>query len=80
MNYLGLNDTVRIYFDGTELEPELMDKYPSNNTAGDGRVFLGKRYTDGTIYPVMMKIDELIFFNQALSITDIQLIYNSTQI
>ena len=80
MNYLGLDDTdtIHIYFNGAEVDVVWMDSFPENSTAGYGRIVVGREFTDQDRNYASLQVDELIFFNQALNNSEIQLIYNST--
>ena len=46
-------------------------------SAGDGRIVLGRYYTDSDEYYTSAMVDELVFFNQALSNDDINALYNA---
>ena len=46
-------------------------------SAGDGRIVVGRCYTDDNGEYASVQVDELIFFNQPLSTVEIQAIYNS---
>ena len=80
MNYLGPNSGLQVYFNGTEVPTTYANRFEYNNTAGHGRILMGKIDPDSSIYKVSMKVDEIILFNKALNNTDIQLLYNTTQI
>ena len=79
LNYIGPNDGegIRVYDDGQEVEVvggRVKDsRIPP--PAGDGRIVVGRGYTDKDADYASMVIDELIFFNKALSTTDIKLLY-----
>ena len=51
-------------------------KYARSYSAGDGRLVVGRAYTDRDLLHVSAQVDELIFFNKALSTTDITAMYN----
>ena len=67
------------------LDPIDEDTSRANNTtkgsgsrsAGDGRIVVGRYYSDRDERYVSVQVDELIFFNAALTNDDVQLIYNS---
>ena len=81
LNYIGPNDGqgIRVYYDGTEVASS-MTKVAASHSAGDSRIVVGRAYTDKETDQkrdyVSMEIDELIFFNEALSTGDIKLLYN----
>ena len=77
VNYIGPNngEGIRIFYDGQEVMNSTVKKggpYP----AGDGRIVVGRTFTDEDRFYASMQIDELIFFNKALSTNDIKLLYN----
>ena len=81
LNYIGPNDGegIRVYYNGTEVANATTNSDGTYST-GDGRIVVG-RYLflwDGHCdmwYP-SLQIDELTFFNKALSTTDITAMYN----
>ena len=77
LNYIGPNDGegIRVYYNGTEVESDTT-KTTRSYAPGDGRIVVGRSYTDSDKYYASMHIDELIFFNKALSTNDIKLLYN----
>ena len=48
-------------------------------SSGDGRIVVGREVTNLDGGYASMEIDELIFFNNALSTTDIKLLYNAVE-
>ena len=78
MNYVGPNDGegIRIYYNKAEVASETTKSGGSRPT-GDGRIVIGRFYPDKDMRYTSMQIDELIFFNKALSTNDIKLLYNS---
>ena len=64
LNYIGSNDGggIRVYYDGLEVANDTM-KSAWSFSAGDGRVVVGKIYTNRDEGYTSMQIDELIFFN-----------------
>ena len=77
LNYIGSNDGegIRISYDGQEVaNGTTMDEgsYP----AGGSRIVVGRSFIDEDRLYASMEIDELIFFNKALSTNDIKLLYN----
>ena len=78
LNYIGPNngEGIRGYYNGQEVMSDT-DKDGGSYPDGDGRIVVGKTYTDlDQLYPSML-INELIFFNKALSPNDIKLLYNA---
>ena len=77
LNYIGPNDGqgIRIYNDATEKANDT-SKYEKIYSPGDGRIVVGRYETDKDRNYVSVQVDELIFFNQALSMNDIKLLYN----
>ena len=76
LNYIGSNDGqgIRIYFDEVEVASDTTkDRRPYS--IGDGRIVVGRQYTDRDAMYMSVQVDELIFFNQSLSNTDINALY-----
>ena len=80
LNYIGPNDGegIRIYYNGVQVTSDTA-KTARSHSAGDGRIVAGRRRTDIDAYYASMQIDELIYFDAALTSDDVQLIYNSTK-
>ena len=78
LNYIGPNDGegIQIYYNGAEVANDTT-KSDGTYSAGDGRIIVGRRYIDEDRRYASMEIDELIFFNEALSTSDIKLLYNA---
>ena len=78
LNYIGPNDGqgIKVYYDGAEVENDTI-KCGGSRSAGDGRIVVGRIYTNSDEDYTSMQIDELIFFNKALSTTDIKLLYSA---
>ena len=78
LNYIGPNngEGIRMFIDGTEVASSTT-KHGRSYSPGDGRIVVGRYYTnyDGNYASVQM--DELIYFNAAMTSTEVQLIYNS---
>ena len=77
LNYIGPNDEqgIRGYYNGMEVVNGFTKD--ATRSPGDGRIVVGKIKTDENRDYPSMQIDELIFFNKALSTTDIKLLYNT---
>ena len=76
LNYIGPNAGIKVYFNGAEVGSETTKFAGSSNTA-DGRVVVGRFSTDGDYHYTSLQLDELIFFNKALSTTEITAMYNA---
>ena len=68
LNYIGLDDGqgLQIYQNGIKAVTDTT-KTPYTATSGNGRVVIGKYYTDATGGSVAFNIDELLVFNTKLS-------------
>ena len=68
LNYRGPEDGegIRVYYDGVQTGS---DRTPStgNPNTGDGRVVLGRYYTNRDYYYANVELEELLFFNESLS-------------
>ena len=80
LNYIGPNDEgdeiVRMFFNGTEVSSDT-EKSGGPYPAGDGRIVLGRYYTDSDQLHASVQVDELIFFNRALTESEIEALYNN---
>ena len=80
MNYIGPNDGqgIRVYYNGKEVASAPTKDYYRVRSAGDDRIAVG-RFSLGlnAHYYTSMQIDELAFFNKALSTTEIAAMYNA---
>ena len=76
--YLGPNNGqgISIYYNGTE-EGSATTKAGGPYSAGDGRIVVGRIYTNLDQDYASFEVDELIYFNAALTSDDVQSIYNS---
>ena len=76
LNYIGPNAGIKVFFNGAEVGSDThIYTSSSPNQAGEGRIVVGRFYPDKDTRYTSMQIDELIFFNKALSTTDIKLLY-----
>ena len=78
LNYIGPNDgegTV-IYYDGAEVTSDTT-KIPQSYSPGDARIVVGRFYTNYYQNYGSFMVDELIYFNAALTTDDVSSIYNS---
>ena len=80
INYIGQDgegdDASMIFFNGTQVASETTKPSQSCPT-GDGRIVVGRSYTNRDERYASVEVDELIFFNVALTGSDVQSIYNS---
>ena len=78
LNYIGPNngEGIRIYYDGTLVASDI-SKYGSTNEPGNGRIVVGKFFTNRNSDYASVQVDELMFFNQTLTSDEVQAIYNS---
>ena len=77
-NYIGPDNGqgMRIYINGQEVENEASwSVWPVS--AGDSRIVVGRHYADKDQHYGNAQVDELIFFDAALTSDDVQSIYNS---
>ena len=78
LNYIGPNggQGISVFINGVQVVSETT-KQGGSRSAGDGRIVVGRRYTDRDWDYASVVADELIYFNAALKSDDVQLIYNS---
>ena len=77
LNYIGPADGqgITIYTDCI-LQGNVTIKNTYTQTRGDGRVVIGRRYTYSDERYANVEVDELTFWNQTLTLQEIQAIYN----
>ena len=75
VNYIGPDDGQGIRVYGIEVAGSTTRDVTCS--AGDGRIVVGRCYIDEDMRYASVEIDELIFFNKALSTTDIERLYNA---
>ena len=73
MNYI--DEGFEVYQDGGLVEAEL-NMGIIDATPGDGKLVLGKQYTDEDYKNVNMDLDELVFFNRKLTEQEVLKLYN----
>ena len=81
LNYLGPNDGegIRMFYNGAEVASDATkDMYP--RSPGDGRIVVGRFNTDMDKDYASVQVDELIYFNAALTSDEVQSIYNSAYV
>ena len=77
VNYIGPSngDGIRSFYNGVEVASDTT-RHPYSLPAGDGRIVVGRFQTEVNDYYGNGQIDELLFFNQALTVKDIEELYN----
>ena len=77
INYIGPADGqgITIYTNGV-LDGSDTEKYKYSWSPGDGRVVIGRKFTDSDTAYASVEVDELTFWNRALTPQEIQAIYN----
>ena len=77
LNYIGPNDEegIKIYYNGIQTA---YDKIKEVDTyePGNGQVVLGRQFIDKDSLYTVADVDELLFFNEALSDQNIQYMNN----
>ena len=80
MNYIGPNNGggFQIFYNGTEVASE-STKTADSGPIGDGRIVVGRFAIDRdrALDYASVQVDELLFFNQALSNDDVNALYNA---
>ena len=78
LNYLGPNNGqgIRMFINGAEVASSTT-KTSSSKSAGDGRIVIGRWYTDRDQNYASVQVDELIFFDEALKPSQALQFYNS---
>ena len=83
MNYMGPNhgQGIGMFIDGAEVASDTIKETGSTPAPLqlDGRIVVGRRYTNRDKDYASVQVDELIYFNQALTDEEIRSIYNSTK-
>ena len=81
LNYIGPEDGegIRIYIDGQPAgSSSSYDPLEPMAPSGDGRVIVGRYYTDDDSFYATVDVDELLFFNEALTDDQVTKIKNTT--
>ena len=73
LNYLGPENRqrIKVYFNETQVRSAVL-KAPITYNPGGGRVVVGRHYVDYNTFYGNVDMDELLFFNEALTDQDIQ--------
>ena len=79
LNYIGPNNGqgIKMFIDGAEVASDTTKDIMFNYPAGDGRIVVGRRFTNRDRDYASIQVDELVFFNCQLHSAHIQIIYNS---
>ena len=64
-----------MYTDGQEVASSTT-RLSRGGSAGDGRIVVGRTFTNRQSHATSVQVDELIFFNQALNLDQIRKLYN----
>ena len=77
LNFIGPNsgEGIQAFRDGA-LISRYQSGWPGDQTIGDGRVVIGRKYADTNNYYSHVEMDELIFFNEALLEEEVSELYN----
>ena len=69
LNYFGPNngEGLTVFYDGEKVGGDNSKNEELLSVSGDGRIVVGRRWTDSDREYTSVQVDELIFFNQALS-------------
>ena len=76
LNYIGPNNGqgVRMFIDGQEVASGTT-QISRSGSVGDGRVVVGRTFINHQLHS-SVQVDELVFFNQALSLDQIRTLYS----
>ena len=75
LNYIGPNngEGIRIYYDGTEVASDT-EKTEWVYPAADGRIVVGRSYTNTDDLYGSVQVDKLLFFNHSLTPEEINVL------
>ena len=79
LNYIGPNDGegIQAFYNGAEEASGTTKDTSRSYSPGNGRIVMGRVFTDQDQNQASVMIDELIYFNASLTSDDVQSIYNS---
>ena len=78
LNYIGPNNGIRIYENGGLVASDFNKLIVNRDyQTGNGRIVVGRKYTDSNQQYASVEIDELVYFNSYLTNGNIQSIYNA---
>ena len=77
LNYLGsgTGEGIRVIYNGTQVASDTSSSGPGR-PAPNGKVVIGRAYTDRSRYYSNVVVDHLSFFNRALTNEEITALYN----
>ena len=75
MNYIGTNigQGIKIFYNGFEMV-SVETKLAGSHQTGDGRIVVGRRFTDMDQQYASVMVDELLFFNRYLTPEEISVL------
>ena len=78
LNYIGPNngEGIELFRDGAEAV-NCTTRTPGNRSTPNGRIVVGRYYTDGNYWYPSLHIDELFLFSHVLNSKDVQHMYES---
>ena len=78
LNYKGPNngEGITLYINRAEVKSDTTKYTGLSYSPGDGRIVVGRRFTQDDGYYITAEVDELIYFNAALTDDHVQSIYN----
>ena len=73
LNYFNFSDDegITVYFNGRKVASDT-SKADGSQSPGDGRIVVGRKYTDRNQDYASVQVDELIFFNNSLTLEEIE--------
>ena len=78
LNYIGPSDGdgIRVYSNGVEVASDTT-KTSESFPVGNGRVVVGRFYTNWDALYATAEVDEIIYFNKALTIEEIKAVFDA---
>ena len=78
VNYIGPNDGEgsRLWINGAEVANDT-DRSGGSRPSGDGKIVVGRDYTNKDQKYGGVQVDEMIYFDQALNDDEVHSLYNS---
>ena len=70
LNFIGPNQGIKIYYDGNNVKNDAK-KHQQNYTQGDVRIVVERRFSHLNQRYATLLLDELLFFDQALTVLEI---------
>ena len=75
LNFMG--DRMRIYHDGVVRSTLPVDASPSSHIPGDGRIVIGRWFSELDSNYASVQVDELLFFNRTLNQTEVTALFST---